>query len=416
MIAATPLMNPAAASRFAEYLRARQSSITDAWVEAVRSDYAIASSQKLTRSELSDHLPALFNDLLDYFLTSAAETTRDRVRREARRHGNQRWNQGYQLTELLREIGIIHRLLLREGLDGFFQLHPDFSAIREDARDLTNQFFEDATSGSVEQYVQNYTAQLNEAGHSLAKANERLQQTDASRLALIRTIAHDLGNFLTSLTWVVEAFGFESDEVERVRMLEVTKRNLADMSALVRELTDYSVLLAGDLKAEPEEISLSSLCEEVKESLSPMAVANGVTLEVINRAGPVAVRTDSRKLKQIIANLVSNAIKYRQPDKPDGFVRLVFEFADEGHWQLTATDSGIGIPQEDLEKVFEEFQRGAPSEKIQGAGLGLAITKRLVLLLQGEISASSEIGQGSQFVLRFLRNFAGPSSSARSRR
>jgi signal transduction histidine kinase len=408
-------MNSTAAFRFAEHLRAHQSTITEAWIEAVKSDPEIASSLKLTRAELSDHLPALFSDLIDYLQASATEGTRKRVRQEAQRHGNQRWKQGYRLIELLRELGTVHRLLLRHGLHSFLQLHPEFSVDGDDARELIGQYFEDATTGSVEQYVQNYGAQLSETSHSLAEANDRLLKTDASRLALIRTISHDLGNFLNSLTWVVEAFSFESDEAQRAKMLEVTKRNLADMSSLVRELTDYSVLLAGDVKAEVERISLASLCEEIEESLSPMAIANDLTLEVTNQAGPQTVWTDARKLKQIIANLVSNAIKYRQRDKPDGFVRLVFDSADEEHWQLTVTDNGVGIPQEDLQKVFEEFQRGAPSENIQGAGLGLAISKRMVLLLQGEISVSSEVGRGTQFVLRFSRNSPNPSSSTRSR-
>jgi signal transduction histidine kinase len=306
-------------------------------------------------------------------------------------------------------------LLLRHGLDSFFHLYPEFTADGDDARDLINQFFEDATTGSVEQYVRNYGAQLSETSHSLAEANDRLLKTDASRLALIRMISHDLGNFLNSLTWVVEAFSLESDEAERSRMLEVTKRNLADMGSLVHELTDYSVLLAGDVKPELEEISLSSLCDEIKESLSPMAIANDVVLEVTNQAGLETLRTDPRKLKQIVANLVSNAIKYRRRDRSDGFVRLVFDSAGKEHWQLTVADGGVGIPQEDLEKVFEEFQRGAPSEKVQGAGLGLAITKRLVILLHGEISVSSEVGQGTRFVVRFSRNFPDPSSPTRSR-
>lgn len=407
-------MNPTAASRFAEHLKTHQSTITEAWVQAVKSDREIASSQKLTRSDLADHLPALFNDLIEYLQTSATEGTRQRVRQEAQRHGNQRWKQGYRLVELLRELGMVQRLLLRRGLLDFLQLHPEFSVDADDARELISLYFDDATIGSVEQYVQNYGAQLSETSHSLAEANDRLLKTDGSRLALIRTISHDLGNFLTSLTWVVEAFGFEADEAERAKMLEVTKRNLADMSSLVRELTDYSVLLAGDVKAEFEPISLYSLCEEIKESLTPMVIANDLSLEVTNQAG--MVWTDPRKLKQIVANLVSNAIKYRRRDKADGFVRLVFESADEEDWQLTVADSGVGIPQEDLQKVFEEFQRGAPSEKIQGAGLGLAITKRLVLLLNGEISVSSEVGRGTQFVLTFSRNCPNPSSSAHSRR
>jgi signal transduction histidine kinase len=408
-------MNPAVASRFAKHLRTHQSAITEAWIQAVKSDPAIPSSQRLTQAELSDHLPALFNDLIDYLQTSAAEGARRQVRQEAQRHGNQRWKQGYQLIELLRELGTVQRLLLRHGLHSFLQLHPEFGQDGDDSRDVIGQYFEDATTGSVEQYVQNYGAQLSETSHSLAEANDRLLKTDASRLALIRTISHDLGNFLNSLTWVVEAFSFESDEAARTRMLEVTKRNLADMSSLVRELTDYSVLLAGDVKAEFEQISLLAFCEEIKDSLSPMAIANDLALEVDNQAGPESVWTDARKLKQIVANLVSNAIKYRQRDKPDGFVRLVFDSADEEHWQLTVTDNGVGIPQEDLQKVFEEFQRGAPSENIQGAGLGLAISKRMVLLLQGEISVSSEVGRGTQFVLRFSRNSPNPASSTRSR-
>jgi signal transduction histidine kinase len=69
--------------------------------------------------------------------------------------------------------------------------------------------------------------------------------------------------------------------------------------------------------------------------------------------------------------------------------------------------NGVGIPEEDLQRVFEEFQRGPPSEKIQGAGLGLTITNRLVLLLKGEIRVSSEVGRGIHFFLRFPRNLPG---------
>jgi signal transduction histidine kinase len=407
-------MNPAAGSRLAEHLRALQPTITDAWIQAVIDDPEIPSSQKLTRAELADHLPALFKDLIDYIRKSGSESVRQQVRQEARRHGNQRAKQNYRLVELLRELGIVRRLVFRHCLNGFLQLHPELRAHGDDARDLINQFFEDATTGSVEQYVENFGTQLSETSQSLAEVNRRLVKTDASRLALMRNISHDLGNFLNNVTWVVEAFSFEPDEVERAKMFEVTKRNLADMGALLRELTDYSILLAGDVRAEFELVSLPSFCEEIKASLSAMAKANDLTLEVTNRAGQEVIATDPRKLKQIVVNLVSNAVKYRQRDKPDGFIKLLFDSADEGSWQLTVTDSGVGIPESDLGRIFEEFHRGVRSEEIQGAGLGLAITKRLVFLLNGQISVSSEVGQGTQFVLKFSKNFPGPSSSTHS--
>jgi signal transduction histidine kinase len=91
-----------------------------------------------------------------------------------------------------------------------------------------------------------------------------------------------------------------------------------------------------------------------------------------------------------------------------------FEVCDEARWQLTLADNGVGIPEEDLRRVFEEFQRGPPSEKNQCTGLGLPITKRLVLLLKAKISVSSEVGRGTEFRLRFSRFFSTPTSSAQS--
>src|ERR1700678_386130 len=149
-------MNPIAVSGLANYLSTCERTIIDAWIRAVKSDPEIPSGQKLTPDELSDHLPALFDDLIDCLQTSAPEAARERVRQEAHRHGNRRWNQGYQLIELLRELGTVHRLLLRHGLHGFLNLHPEFLAEGDDARDLINQFFEDVTTGSVEEYVQKY--------------------------------------------------------------------------------------------------------------------------------------------------------------------------------------------------------------------------------------------------------------------
>lgn len=248
-------MNPAAVSQLVTHLRIHRATITEAWLQAVRSDPEIASAQRLAPAELADHFPALFNDLINYFQVSATESARQRVRQEARMHGDQRWNQGYRLIELLRELGTAHRFLFRYGLDPFLKQHPEFAADGDDARDLINQFFEDATTGSVEEYVHKYGAQLGQTSQLLADANDQLFRTDVARLSLIRTISHDLGNFLNSLSWVLETFSIESDEAERSRMLGVAKRNLDDMGSLVRELTAYSVLLAGDLKAEFAQVS-----------------------------------------------------------------------------------------------------------------------------------------------------------------
>ena len=394
-------MTPIVTVTFADHLCAQRKAITEHWIEAVRTSPEIPSAQKLSHGELSDHLPGLFNDLVEYLRTAASGDARRNVMREARRHGSRRWDQGYSLAELLRELGTVHRLILRDAIRTFASSFPDWRGEVDEAREVIGSFFEDASVGSAEEYVENFGSQLRKASKSFAEANEKLNKTDASRLLLIRTVSHDLGNFLNSLTWVVNAFGPESNETERRKMIEVTERNLADMRALLGELTDYSVLLAGDVRPDFEEISLPSLCEDLSASFSQMAKANGVLLEIQRNTDLRTVRSDRRRIKQIVGNLISNAIKYRRQERSDASVETLFMPLPGECWQLIVRDTGIGIPSDQLANIFQEFQRVAPAGGIQGAGLGLAITKRLVDLLRGEITVSSEVGEGTQFTITF---------------
>ena len=394
-------MTPIVTARLADHLCAQRGVITDHWIEAVRTSPEIPSAQNLSHAELSDHLPDLFNSLVEYLRTSASGDARRNVIRDARRHGSRRWDQGYNLGELLRELGTVHRLILRDAIRTFASSFPDWRADVDEAWELISSFFEDAVVGSTEQYVENFGSQLRQASKSFAEANEKLSKTDASRLLLIRTVSHDLGNFLHSLTWVVNAFGPESDETERRKMIEVTERNLADMRVLLGELTDYSVLLAGDVRPDFEEISIPSLCEDLTASFSQIARANGMLLKIRRDGNLRTVLSDCRRIKQIVGNLISNAIKYRRQERSDGSIELLFLSLSGERWQLIVRDTGIGIPNDQLANIFQEFQRVAPRGEIQGAGLGLAIAKRLVDLLGGEITVSSKVGKGTQFAITF---------------
>jgi signal transduction histidine kinase len=394
-------MTPIVTVRLADHLCAQRGVITDHWIEAVRTSPEIPSAQNLSHAELSDHLPDLFNNLVEYLRTSASGDARRNVMREARRHGSRRWDQGYNLGELLRELGTVHRMILRDAIRTFASSFPDWRADVDEAWEVISSFFEDAVVGSTEQYVENFGSQLRQASKSFAEANEKLSKTDASRLLLIRTVSHDLGNFLNSLTWVVNAFGPESDEAERRKMIEVTERNLADMRVLLGELTDYSILLAGDVRPDSEEISIPSLCEDLTASFSQMARANGMLLKIRRDGNLRTIRSDRRRIKQIVGNLISNAIKYRRQERSDASIELLFMSLSGERWQLIVRDTGIGIPNDQLANIFQEFQRVAPRGQIQGAGLGLAIAKRLADLLGGEITVSSEVGKGTQFAITF---------------
>jgi len=155
------------------------------------------------------------------------------------------------------------------------------------------------------------------------------------------------------------------------------------------------------LHLEIEEISLPLFSKEILDTFGPIAEASGLTLQVTHQPDLQSVRSDRPKLKQIISNLISNAIKFRKRNNPSGLIDVVFKSHDEDHWQLSVSDSGVGIPAKDLEKIFKEFYRSAGTGDVPGSGLGLTITQKLVLLMGGTITVSSEVGLGTCFVLTF---------------
>jgi len=220
-------MNPAVVSSLAQRLRDRELEIIRAWINSVRNDSEIKSARTISEPELVDHLPRLFNDLVDYLQGSGAQDCAKIVREEARKHSNQRWHQGYELAELLREIAIIRRLIIDEGLSSFFRLRPKYRDHHDDARDLIDQFFENVIATSVDQYV------------------ELLSEIDKARVSSIGSIAHDLANFVNALNWAVETFASTVDENDRARLLHVLRQNLREVRSLVNQLTDYPILRAG---------------------------------------------------------------------------------------------------------------------------------------------------------------------------
>ena len=385
------------------HLAGRQSLIGQQVVFAIRSSGEISSSERLTDQQLIDHFPQLFADLVEYFLTEADPSTRRRTIEAALKHGMTRWQQGYELVEIVRELGIVHRSILDHGIETFFEENSQWVNSINNARRHLGAFFEDSVAGSVQRYVENFTEQLRGANAKLLKANESLSRIDESRLRLIRTVSHELANVLNTLNLTITLVMTGNDEAIRSEMLDTCQRNVQEMSELLNDLKDYSVLLAGASSLQIEEINVRVFGSELEASFHAITQAAGMRLDLQIDPDLDVIRSDRRKIRQIITNLVTNAINYSRRDKPNTTVVLAFRSLDQGSWQIAVEDSGIGIPSEHLDSIFDEFKRISPSEDIKGAGLGLAITKRLVEQLKGTIEVFSEIGHGSRFVVTIPR-------------
>src|SRR6202047_1738900 len=249
-----------------EHLVGQQSLVGERFVLAIRSSGEISSSGRLTDQQLIDHFPRLFADLVEYFLAEVDSGTRRRTVEAALNHGMTRWQQGYELVEVIRELGIVERSIFDHGIEKFFEDNSQWVNSIHSARRILGAFFEDSVAGSVQRYVENYTEQLRSANAKLLIANENLSRIDESRLRLIRTVSHELANVLNALNLTITLVPTGNDEAIRSEMLGICQRNVQEMSELLNDLKDYSVLIAGAASLQIEEINVRVFGSELEAS------------------------------------------------------------------------------------------------------------------------------------------------------
>jgi len=165
---------------------------------------------------------------------------------------------------------------------------------------------------------------------------------------------------------------------------------------IINDVLDYSKIEAGKLSVDNMEFDLRSVCNEVRSLLQPSAAAKGLTLNLhFAPSIPKSLIGDPVRVRQILLNLVGNAIKFTT----SGSVGIEVAAVDADQVRVSVIDTGIGIAAGQLDKLFERFTQGDASitRRYGGTGLGLAISKKLITLMGGEISARSEPGNGSVF-------------------
>jgi signal transduction histidine kinase/ActR/RegA family two-component response regulator len=175
------------------------------------------------------------------------------------------------------------------------------------------------------------------------------------------------------------------------------------LAAMINDILDLSRLQAGKLPLKPEPTALLPLIEEARSMMAGEADSSQVTIEPLEApdAARLWVMADATRLRQVLANLLSNAIKY---NRPGGWVRLAARrvmIHREAHVELQVRDNGLGFSAEQLDHLFEPFNRlGREASAQAGTGIGLVITRSLVELMGGRLAVSSSEGQGSTFSVR----------------
>jgi two-component system phosphate regulon sensor histidine kinase PhoR len=254
---------------------------------------------------------------------------------------------------------------------------------------------------------------LAEARSSAEAERARAERADQSRQELIVSVSHELRTPIASIRAHVESLTMREDEThpldaETARYLDVIARETERLSALVDDLLAVARAESGELKLTATPVSVTQVMRHVREALGPMARRQRkVTLvDRLPEDGLPPVLADPDRLTQVMMNLVRNAVAYT----PEGGLVSVEAGADgPDAVTLTVADTGIGIPPEDMDRVFDRFYRSDASRarSTGGFGLGLSIARELIEAMGGTISVQSEVGAGSRFTVRLPAGPAG---------
>lgn len=234
---------------------------------------------------------------------------------------------------------------------------------------------------------------------NLEAANEEIQRIMNQRERLLLTITHDIKAPAASISGFIDLMKAYVSNPQGLECLQNIKNSAAHLSHLVASLLDYHQLENGLMKVQPTSFSPAQLVAESVEGMKLRAEEKGLEISFeCKMKGMEYFRADAFRIRQILDNLVSNAIKYT--DRGSVTIQAqVSEILGKPTLTLSVKDTGKGMTDEEKQKVFQAFTRLKSAQGIEGTGLGLSITQELVSLLGGEIILHSTLGKGSTFIV-----------------
>ena len=234
---------------------------------------------------------------------------------------------------------------------------------------------------------------------NLEAANEEIQRIMNQRERLLLTITHDIKAPAASISGFIDLMKAYVSNPQGIECLQNIKNSAAHLSHLVASLLDYHQLENGLMKVQPTSFSPAQLVAESVEGMKLRAEEKGLEISFECKIkGMEFFRADAFRIRQILDNLVSNAIKYT--DRGSVTIQAqVSEILGKPTLTLSVKDTGKGMTDEEKQKVFQAFKRLKSAQGIEGTGLGLSITQELVSLLGGEIILHSTLGKGSTFIV-----------------
>ena len=417
----------------AAYIRRSRDRILTAWRDFVDRDPELTTASSISRAQFTDSIPRIL-DAFELALgadDALRETQADLEQREgASEHGLQRWQQGYDLRETMREWAHLHRCILAE-LEEYGAAHPELqTAVMRRAREALVGLCGDGACESASRYTRLQQAEAAGRMHDLELAVGQLRSLEKNRADLLRQAAHDLRGSVGVITNASAVLVRTASDGMRQDFQKILERAIHSTQTLLTDLIELTRLEAGQDRLQVSSFDASELLRNLGESLRAEAAERGLFLKL---EGPqtLSVTGDPVKVQRIAQNLVLNALKATTA----GGVSISWQApVKDARWTLCIEDTGPGLtgthatPLTDaLTEATEQAhaddpagssEHGAPRSMpgnksvASGEGIGLSIVKRLCELLGAAIELQSRPGHGTLFRLSFPAETPAPVNPA----
>lgn len=257
------------------------------------------------------------------------------------------------------------------------------------------------------------------------QAAEQARAADRAKSDFLATISHEIRTPINAIQGCLQILGAHGLNPSQARLAEVMSSSSANLLALIEDVLDIARMEAGRVELDPGVTDLGALLREVAVLMTPKADHKGLTLSLRPAPGlPAAVLADGKRLRQILLNLVGNAVKFTErghvtltvepvTPPPGATIAMALEDGHPPVWvQFEVTDTGIGVPVDKMDSIFLSFSQGdnTLTRRFGGAGLGLSIAKQLTEMMGGVIGVESTPGQGSRFTVTLPLTVVHPGS------
>ncbi|QRP63292.1 response regulator [Rhodanobacter sp. FDAARGOS 1247] len=260
-------------------------------------------------------------------------------------------------------------------------------------------------NASLEHRVDERTADLQRANQELTAAKAAADEASRAKSSFLATMSHEIRTPMNGVIGMIDVLQQTELKGHQVEMLELIRESAFSLLTVIDDILDFSKIESGRLELEQAPFSLREMAENACGMLANLALKKGVYLTLfIDPAIPSMIVGDALRLRQVLVNLVSNAIKFSSGNERPG--RVAVRVRLDGHCAdgpaavaLDVIDNGIGIEESTRARLFTAFSQADTSttRRFGGTGLGLAISRRLVELMEGTLALKSEVGQGSTF-------------------